>query len=60
MVTSGGSTTLLISSTGLLKTGGDPASHTDATIKLDNLDLSSSSISSLIAGADPTIKVDHS
>jgi len=60
MVTSGGSTTLLISSTGLLNTGGDPASHTDATIKLDSLDLSSSSISSLIAGADPTIKVDHS
>lgn len=51
---------LLISSTGLLNTGGTAASHADVTIKLEGMDLSSTSINSLIAGADPTINVDHS
>ncbi|MDZ7889619.1 MAG: retention module-containing protein [Pseudomonas sp.] len=55
------SNSLLISSTGQLNAaGGTVASHADTTIKLDGFDLSSTSISSLIAGADPTIKVDHS
>ena len=55
-----GTNSLLISSTGQLNTGGAAASHADVTIKLEGMDLSSTSINSLIAGADPTIKVDHS
>ena len=55
------SNSLLISSTGQLNVaGGTIASHADVTIKLDNFDFSSTSINSLIAGSDPTIKVDHS
>ncbi|HRL95118.1 MAG TPA: VCBS domain-containing protein, partial [Pseudomonas sp.] len=55
------SNSLLISSTGQLNAaGGTVASHADTTIKLDGFDLSSTSINTLIAGADPTIKVDHS
>ena len=55
------SNSLLISSTGQLNAaGGTVASHADTTIKLDGFDLSSTSINSLIANADPTIKVDHS
>ena len=55
------SNSLLISSTGQLNVaGGTVASHADTTIKLDGFDLSSASINTLIAGADPTIKVDHS
>ncbi len=52
---------LLISTTGQLNApGGTVASHADTTIKLDGFDLSSTSINSLIAGADAAIKVDHS
>ena len=52
---------LLISTTGQLNApGGTVASHADTTIKLDSFDLSSTSINSLIAGADAAIKVDHS
>ncbi len=55
------SNSLLISSTGQLNVGsGTIASHADVTIKLDGFDFSSTSINSLIAGSDPTIKVDHS
>ncbi|MFZ3184551.1 MAG: Ig-like domain-containing protein, partial [Pseudomonas sp.] len=60
MVTTGGSTTLLISSTGQLNVGsGTVASHADVSVQLEGVNLSSSSINSLIAGADPIIKVDH-
>ena len=60
MVTSGGSSTLLVSSTGHLNDAGGAAANADVSIKLDNLDLSNTTINSLIAGVDPTIKVDHS
>ncbi|AOE86888.1 retention module-containing protein [Pseudomonas sp. TCU-HL1] len=58
-----GHATLLVSKDGHLNdAGGTPASHADLSITLENAatQLSGSSISSLIAGADPTIKVDHS
>ncbi|MCY1262402.1 repeat domain protein [compost metagenome] len=59
-----GNATLLVSSTGHLTPGStdaDAASHADLTITLEGAaaQLSGSSINSLIAGADPTIKVDQ-
>ena len=54
-----GTSTLLISSTGQLNAAGGAAANTDTSIELTGVNLSSSSITSLIAGADPTIKVDH-
>ena len=54
-----GSTTLLVSSTGQLNAGGDAAGQADLHIQLQGIDLSSSSLASLVAGADPTIRVDH-
>ena len=61
LVTSaGGTSTLLISTEGHLNDGGGtPATNADTSIELTGVNLSSSSISSLIAGADPTIKIDH-
>jgi Ca2+-binding RTX toxin-like protein len=60
LVTSaGGTSTLLISSTGHLNDAGGAAANADTSIELTGVNLSSSSISSLIAGADPTIKIDH-
>ncbi|MCO6055155.1 type I secretion C-terminal target domain-containing protein, partial [Pseudomonas sp. MOB-449] len=59
--------TLLVSKDGQLNVTDsngaiNPASHADLSITLEGAatQLSGSSISSLIAGADPTIKVDHS
>ncbi|MHC5348704.1 beta strand repeat-containing protein, partial [Metapseudomonas furukawaii] len=58
-----GNATLLVSKEGHLNdAGGTAASHADLTITLEGAatQLSGQSINSLIAGADPTIKVDHS
>ena len=55
----GGTSTLLISTTGHLNDAGGAAANADTSIELTGVNLSSSSISSLIAGADPMIKVDH-
>ncbi|MOA36174.1 hypothetical protein D3C78_1576830 [compost metagenome] len=56
-----GNATLLVSKDGHLNDGGTAASHADLSITLEGAanQLSGSSINSLIAGADPTIKVDH-
>ncbi|MDH4560559.1 tandem-95 repeat protein, partial [Pseudomonas sp. BN411] len=59
-----GNATLLVSSEGHLNPGGtaaDAASHADLSITLEGAaaQLSGQSINSLIAGADPTIKVDQ-
>ncbi|WP_300657135.1 calcium-binding protein, partial [Pseudomonas sp.] len=55
----GGTSSLLISSTGHLNDAGGAAANADTSIELSGVNLSSSSIGSLIAGADPTIKIDH-
>ncbi|MDH4554689.1 tandem-95 repeat protein, partial [Pseudomonas sp. BN417] len=57
-----GNATLLVSKDGHLNDGGSAASHADLSITLEGAaaQLGGSSINSLIAGADPTIKVDHS
>ncbi len=57
-----GNATLQVSTEGHLNQPGGAASHADLTITLEGAaaQLSGSSINSLIAGADPTIKVDHS
>ncbi|NMX36096.1 type I secretion C-terminal target domain-containing protein [Pseudomonas sp. WS 5413] len=52
-------TTLQISSEGKLNADGGLA-NADVTIKLEGNNWSGQSINSLITGADPTIKVDHS
>uniref|UniRef100_UPI001557FEE0 beta strand repeat-containing protein n=1 Tax=Pseudomonas tumuqii TaxID=2715755 RepID=UPI001557FEE0 len=61
LVTSaGGTSSLLISTEGHLNdVGGTPAANADTSIELTGVNLSSSSINSLIAGADPVIKIDH-
>ncbi|WP_410020024.1 retention module-containing protein [Pseudomonas sp. 16FHM2] len=51
-------TTLQISSEGKLNAAGGLA-NADVTIKLEGNNWSSQTINSLISGADPTIKVDH-
>ncbi|AZE86864.1 LapA family giant adhesin [Pseudomonas orientalis] len=53
-----GVSTLQVSSEGKLNTAGGVA-NADVTIKLEGNDWSHTSINSLISGADPTIKVDH-
>ena len=55
---SDGSAVLQISSAGNLNAAGGVA-NADVTIKLEGVSFSGSSINSLIAGADPTIKVEH-
>ncbi|MBS7691879.1 type I secretion C-terminal target domain-containing protein [Pseudomonas lalucatii] len=60
VVTNAGTSTLLISTTGQLNAGGGAAVNANTSIELTGVDLSGSSINSLIAGADPTIKIDHS
>ncbi|WP_439889337.1 VCBS domain-containing protein [Pseudomonas sp. MBLB4123] len=60
VVTNAGTSTLLISTTGQLNAAGGAAANANTSIELTGVDLSGSSINSLIAGADPTIKVDHS
>ncbi|GLZ84752.1 hypothetical protein Pres01_08030 [Metapseudomonas resinovorans] len=56
-----GNATLLVSKDGHLNDGGTAASHADLSITLEGAaaQLSGQSINSLIAGADPTIKVDQ-
>ncbi|MFC5697360.1 beta strand repeat-containing protein, partial [Pseudomonas sp. GCM10022186] len=56
-----GNATLLVSKEGHLNDGGSAASHADLSVTLEGAasQLSGSSINSLIAGADPTIKVDQ-
>ncbi|WP_262666684.1 retention module-containing protein [Pseudomonas fluorescens] len=53
-----GVSTLQISSEGKLNAAGGLA-NADVTIKLEGNDWSHTSINSLISGADPTIKIDH-
>jgi surface adhesion protein len=53
-----GTSTLQVSSEGKLNDAGGIA-NADVTIKLEGVNYSGSSINSLIAGADPTIKVEH-
>ncbi|MDB6047966.1 MAG: von Willebrand factor [Pseudomonas sp.] len=55
---SDGSAVLQISTDGKLNAAGGVA-NADVTIKLEGVSFSGSSINSLIAGADPTIKVEH-
>nr|WP_226930494.1 type I secretion C-terminal target domain-containing protein [Stutzerimonas chloritidismutans] len=54
-----GASTLLISSTGNLNAVGGATANADTSIEMMGVNLSSSSISSLIAGTDPIVKVDH-
>jgi len=54
-----GTSTLLISSTGNLTAGGGATTNADTSIELMGVNLSTSSISSLIAGTDSIVKVDH-
>ncbi|WP_073524392.1 retention module-containing protein [Pseudomonas fluorescens] len=53
-----GVSTLQVSSEGKLNAAGGLA-NADVTIKLEGNDWSHASINSLISGADPTIKIDH-
>lgn len=53
-----GVSTLQVSTEGKLNTAGGLA-NADVTIKLEGNDWSHTSINSLISGADPTIKIDH-
>lgn len=59
LLTDNGSSTLLVSSTGQFTAGSDSAGQADLRIHLEGVDLSFSSLNSLIAGADPSIRVDH-
>ncbi|WP_438282642.1 immunoglobulin-like domain-containing protein, partial [Pseudomonas alabamensis] len=54
-----GSSTLQVSSEGKLNAAGGLA-NADVSIKLEGVNWSTSSINSLISGADPTIKIDNS
>ncbi|WJM97696.1 type I secretion C-terminal target domain-containing protein [Pseudomonas defluvii] len=54
-----GVSTLQVSSEGKLNDAGNLA-NADVTIKLDGVNWSNTTINSLISGADPTIKIDHS
>ncbi|MGH8438554.1 MAG: type I secretion C-terminal target domain-containing protein, partial [Pseudomonas sp.] len=51
--------TLQVSSEGKLNTDGGLA-NADVTIKLEGVNWSNTTINSLVTGADPTIKIDHS
>ncbi|MCS3841144.1 surface adhesion protein [Pseudomonas sp. JAI111] len=54
-----GVSSLQVSSSGKFNSGDAAAATPDVTIKLDGNNWSSANIHSLIAGSDPTIKVDH-
>ncbi|QZP34622.1 retention module-containing protein [Pseudomonas sp. DR48] len=54
-----GVSSLQVSSGGKFNSGDAAAATPDVTIKLDGNNWSSANIHSLIAGSDPTIKVDH-
>src|SRR5690606_5796661 len=59
LLTDNGSSALLVSSAGQFTAGSDSAGQADLRIHLEGVDLSFSSLNSLIAGADPSIRVDH-
>lgn len=50
---------LLVSSTGQLNAGGSSEAQADLQIRLDGVDVAGRSLDSLIAGADPLIRVDQ-
>ena len=50
---------LLVSSTGQLNAGGPAGAQADLQIRLDGVDVAGRSLDSLIAGADPLIRVDQ-
>jgi surface adhesion protein len=54
-----GVSSLQVSSTGQLNSGNAAAATPDVTIKLEGNNWSSANLHNLIAGSDPTIKVDH-
>ncbi|MBK5377809.1 LapA family giant adhesin [Pseudomonas sp. TH43] len=54
-----GTSSLQVSSTGKFNSGDAAAATPDVTIKLEGNNWSSANIHNLIAGSDPTIKVDH-
>ncbi|MCU1723267.1 type I secretion C-terminal target domain-containing protein [Pseudomonas sp. 5P_5.1_Bac1] len=58
ITTVNGESTLQVSSEGKLNAAGGIA-NADVTIKLEGVNWSSTSINSLVTGADPTIKIDH-
>ncbi|MGX1124575.1 retention module-containing protein [Pseudomonas sp. HLS-6 TE3448] len=59
LTTVDGVSTLQVSSEGKLNAAGGTA-NADVTIKLEGVNWSNTTINSLISGADPTIKIDHS
>ncbi|WEZ88825.1 retention module-containing protein [Pseudomonas sp. NyZ480] len=59
ITTVGGESTLQISTEGKLNAAGGLA-NADVSIKLEGVNLSNTTINSLISGADPTIKIDNS
>ncbi|MDD1017162.1 type I secretion C-terminal target domain-containing protein, partial [Pseudomonas sp. TNT2022 ID1025] len=59
ITTVNGESTLQVSSEGKLNTSGGLA-NADVTIKLEGVNWANTTINSLVSGADPTIKIDHS
>ncbi|MFK8333315.1 immunoglobulin-like domain-containing protein, partial [Pseudomonas sp. BJa5] len=59
ITTVNGESTLQVSSEGKLNSAGGLA-NADVTIKLEGVNWSNTTINSLVTGADPTIKIDHS
>ncbi|MNJ59985.1 hypothetical protein D3C77_556930 [compost metagenome] len=54
-----GESTLQVSTQGKFTPGGDTSSA-DVSIKLEGVNWSNTTVSSLVSGGDPTIKIDHS
>ncbi|MEG1342660.1 MAG: type I secretion C-terminal target domain-containing protein, partial [Pseudomonas sp.] len=59
ITTVNGESTLQVSTEGKLNTAGGLA-NADVTIKLEGVNWANTTINSLVSGADPTIKIDHS
>ncbi|MEG2134128.1 immunoglobulin-like domain-containing protein, partial [Pseudomonas sp.] len=59
ITTVNGESTLQVSSTGKLNDAGG-INNADVTIKLEGVNWANTTINSLVTGADPTIKIDHS
>nr|NLU59565.1 type I secretion C-terminal target domain-containing protein [Pseudomonas sp. BIGb0427] len=59
ITTVNGESTLQVSSEGKLNATGGLA-NADVTIKLEGVNWANTTINSLVTGADPTIKIDHS
>ncbi|WP_442111284.1 retention module-containing protein [Pseudomonas sp. NUPR-001] len=59
ITTVNGESTLQVSSEGKLNSAGGLA-NADVTIKLEGVNWANTTINSLVSGADPTIKIDHS